>query len=258
MAFTVEHLEFYLAVVVRIAGFVYTAPFFGLSNVPQRAKLLLSMAASLVIYFALPYERLEYAGVIGYAGLVVLEAVAGMLLGLFANLACLILQFAGQLIDTEVGFSMATTMDPSSRMQVTVSSNILNYAVLLTMVATNLHLYVLRAVIDSFTLIPVGKVSLSPLLYEGYLGFLLDYMVLAFRIVLPVFAALLVVNVVLAILAKASPQLNMFVVGFQLKIFVGLSVLTLMMLVLPGISDIIFEKMMEMLRIAAAYLMPQG
>ncbi len=258
MAFTVEHLEFYLAVVVRIAGFVHTAPFFGLSNIPQRAKLLLSMATALVIYFVLPYETLEYAGVIGYAGLVILEAIAGMLLGLFANLAYLILQFAGQLIDTEVGFSMAMTMDPSSRMQVTVSSNILNYAVMLTMVATNLHLYILRAVFDSFILIPVGKVSLSPLLYEGYLGFLLDYMVLAFRIVLPIFAALLVVNAVLAILAKASPQLNMFVVGFQLKIFVGLAVLTLMMLILPGISDIIFEKMMEMLRMAAAYLMPQG
>ena len=254
MAFTVEHLEFYLAVVVRIAGFVHTAPFFGLSNIPQRAKLLLSMATALVIYFVLPYETLEYAGVIGYAGLVILEAIAGMLLGLFANLAYLILQFAGQLI----GFSMAMTMDPSSRMQVTVSSNILNYAVMLTMVATNLHLYILRAVFDSFILIPVGKVSLSPLLYEGYLGFLLDYMVLAFRIVLPIFAALLVVNAVLAILAKASPQLNMFVVGFQLKIFVGLAVLTLMMLILPGISDIIFEKMMEMLRMAAAYLMPQG
>ena len=129
---------------------------------------------------------------------------------------------------------------------------------MLTMVATNLLLYILRAVFDSFILIPVGKVSLSPLLYEGYLGFLLDYMVLAFRIVLPIFAALLVVNAVLAILAKASPQLNMFVVGFQLKIFVGLAVLTLMMLILPGISDIIFEKMMEMLRMAAAYLMPQG
>ncbi|MGN0506768.1 MAG: flagellar biosynthetic protein FliR [Lachnospiraceae bacterium] len=258
MTFTVEHLEFYLAVVARVAGFVYTAPFYGITSIPQRAKALLSMAVSLVIYFVLPYEQLEYAGVIGYAGIVISEAIAGMILGLFANLACLILQFAGQLADMEIGFSMATTMDPSSRMQVTVTSNLLTYAVLLTMVATNLHLYILRAVIDSFTLIPLGKVSLSPLLYEGYLGFLLDYMVLAFRIILPVFAALLVVNSVLAILAKASPQLNMFVVGFQLKIFVGLSVLTLMMLILPGISDIIFEKMMEMLRLAAAYLMPQG
>jgi len=140
-------------------------------------------------------------------------------------------------------------------MQVTVTSNILMYAVTLMMIVTNLHLYVLRAVVDSFLLVPVGAVRLSPLLYESYLGFLLDYMILAFRIILPVFAALLIVNAVLAVLAKAAPQLNMFVVGFQLKIFVGLAVLTVMMLFLPSISNFIFEKIMEMVKVAVANLM---
>lgn len=258
MAFTVEHLECYLAVVMRVAGFIFTAPLFGITGIPQRAKALLSMSVALVVYFTMPYEPLEYSGVIGYAGIIISETIAGMILGLFSNLACLILQFSGQLADMEIGFSMATTMDPSNRMQVTVSSNLLSYSVMLTMIVTNLHLFILRAVIDSFSLIPLGGVTISPLIYEGYLGFLLDYMILGFRIVLPVFAALLVVNSVLAILAKASPQLNMFVVGFQLKIFVGLTVLTLMMLFLPGISDTIFNKMAELLRLAAAYLAPQG
>lgn len=257
MAFTVENLEFWVAILVRVSGFVFTAPFYGLRNIPQRAKLLLSMAVSVIVFFILPYEPLQYGGVIGYAGLVITEAIAGMILGLFANLAFYILQMAGQIGDMEIGLSMVTMMDPTSSMQVTVTSSILNYAVMLTMVATNLHLFILRAVIDSFTLIPVGEVQFSPLLYEGFLGFVRDYMVLAFRIILPVFAAMLVVNTVLAILAKAAPQLNMFVIGYQLKIFVGLAVITLMMLALPGISDIIFETMMKMMRTAVAYLMPQ-
>ena len=256
MSFTVENLEVYLAIAMRISGFVFLAPFFSLGNVPQRVKLLISFATALIAYFVLPYEPLEYQGVIGYAGIIITEAIAGMILGLFTNLAMYILSFAGQLADMEIGFSMVTMMDPSSKLQVTVTSNILSYAVTLMMVVTNMHLFVLRAIIDSFLLIPVGHVKISPLFYEGYLHFILDYMVLAFRIILPVFAALLIVNAILAVLAKAAPQLNMFVVGFQLKIFVGLSVLTLMMLMLPSISELIFDEMMTLVKTAAAYMTP--
>lgn len=256
MSFTVENLEVYLAIAMRITGFVMLAPFFGIKNVPQQVKLLLSMAVSIIVYCVIPYEPLEYQGVIGYAGVIISEAIAGMILGLFANLAMYILNFAGQIADMEIGFSMVTTFDPSNQLQVTVTSNILTYAVTLMMIVTNLHLYIIRAVVDSFLLVPVGQVAISPMMYQGYLQFLLDYMVLGFRIILPVFAALLVVNVVLAVLAKAAPQLNMFVVGFQIKIFVGLAVLVIMMLFLSSISNIVFEKMMEMIKMAVAYLMP--
>ena len=254
MTFTVENLEVYLAVAMRISGFVFIAPFFSLKDVPQRVKLLLSFAIALIAYFVIPYEPLEYQGVIGYAGIIISEALAGLILGLFANLAMYILSFAGQLADMEIGFSMIMQMDPSSSMQVTVTSNILTYAVTLMMIVTNMHLYILKAIIDSFVLIPLGSVTFSPLFYQGYLNFLLDYMVLGFRIILPVFAALLMVNAILAVLAKAAPQMNMFVIGFQLKIFVGLAVLTLMMIFLPSISEIIFEEMMTLMKTAATYL----
>ncbi len=257
MTFTVENLEFFLAIAMRISGFVFVAPFFSNSSMPQRAKLLLSFSVALVTFFVVPQDTpLEYSGVIGYAGVMISEAVAGMVLGLFANLAMYILSFAGQIADMEIGLSMVTQFDLTNNMQVTITSNILTYAVMLTMVVTNLHLYILRAVVDSFVLIPPGQVKLSTMLYEGYLGYLFDYMVLAFRIILPVFAALLIVNAILAVLAKAAPQMNMFVIGFQLKIFVGLAVLTLMLLYLPSISDMIFNQMMKLLKTAAAYLAP--
>lgn len=255
MTFTVENLEFFLAIAMRIAGFVFIAPFFSNSSMPQRAKLLLSFSVALVTVFVVPKDQpLEYNGVVGYAGIIISEAIAGMILGLFANLAMFILSFAGQVADMEIGLSMLTQFDPTNNIQVTITSNILTYAVMLMMVVTNLHLFVLRAVIDSFVLIPVGQVKLSPLFYEGYLGYLFDFMVLAFRIILPVFAALLVVNAILAVLAKAAPQMNMFVIGFQLKIFVGLAVLTIMMFFLPTISELIFEQMMKLLKTAAAYM----
>jgi len=258
MTYTVENLEFFLAIAMRILGFVFVAPFFSNSSMPQRAKLLLGFSVALVVSFVVPHdEPLSYNGVIGYAALIVSEAIAGMVLGFFANLALYILSFAGQIADMEIGLSMVTQFDPTNKIQITITSNLLMFAVTLTMVATNLHLYILRAVVDSFVLIPLGEVRFAPEMYQGYLGFLFDYMVLGFRIILPVFAALLIVNAVLAVLAKAAPQMNMFVIGFQLKIFVGLAILTIMMLFLPSISEMVFDEMMKLLKTAVAYMMPQ-
>jgi flagellar biosynthetic protein FliR len=140
MTFTVENLEFFLAIAMRIAGFVFIAPFFSNSSVPQRAKLLLSFSVALVTVFVIPKEEpLVYSGVIGYAGIIISEAIAGMILGLFANLAMFILSFAGQIADMEIGLSMVTQFDTTNNMQVTITSNILTYAVMLMMVATNLY-----------------------------------------------------------------------------------------------------------------------
>lgn len=255
--FTVENLEFLLAILVRISAFLIVAPVFSLRDFPVRGKLLLSAAVAIVVYFVTPYEPLVYGGVIGYAVLIIKEAVVGLILGLFANLAYYILSLAGQLIDMEVGLSNTQELDPQSQVSVTISSTILNYSVIMTLIVTNMHLFILKAVIDSFTAIPVGGLVLKEAIFQQYLAYMGSYMILAFRIVLPEFAAMLVVNTILAILAKAAPQLNMFVIGFQLKIFVGITVLVIMLLLLPGISDMIFENMIENMR-NAIYFMREG
>lgn len=246
--FTVENLEFLLAILVRIAGFVVVAPIYSLRNIPIRGKALLAVAVAIVVYSSIPYTELVYSGVIGYAVLIIKEAVVGLILGLFANLAYYILALAGQMIDMEVGLSNTQELDPQSQVSVTISSTLLNYSVLFTLVVTNMHLFILKAVIDSFTAIPVGGLVLNGNIAFQYLAYMGTYMTIAFRIVLPEFAAMLVVNTVLAILAKAAPQLNMFVIGYQLKIFVGITVLIIMLLLLPGISDMIFNNMIENMR----------
>ena len=84
--------------------------------------------------------------------------------------------------------------------------------------------------------------------------FVVDYFVLGFRIVVPIFASLLVVNTILAILARVAPQMNMFVIGLQLKVFVGLVVLVLMFMLITGVADLIFQEMMSILRETIPYL----
>lgn len=248
MEFSIENLEYFLLIAMRISTFMVSAPFFSVSLVPRRVKAGLSFILAFIIFNTLKYEPLHYVGTIGYAALVLKEALAGLILGFAANICMMILSFAGHFVDTEMGFSMVQNMDPTSNSQVTVTGNLFTYTVTLIMLVTDLHLMVLTAVLDSFEIIPLGEVRVSPTMYTMMVKYLTDYFLIAFRIVLPVFMCILITNIILAILAKIAPQMNMFVIGLQLKVMVGLAALILIIGLMPAITDFIFNEMKDMIR----------
>lgn len=254
MTVSLDHLEFFLLILVRISGFMVAAPIFSLRNVPMRVKTLLAIAFAVVVFHVVPYREVAYSTTIEYAFVVITEMLAGLIMGFMANVAYYILSFAGQIIDQEIGFSMVNQYDPITSTQVTITGNLYTYAVMLMVVITNMHHYLIRAITDSFTVIPVGSVVIDFNIYEVMKRFVVDYFVLGFRIVLPIFASLLVVNTILAILARVAPQMNMFVIGLQLKVFVGLVVLVLMFMLITGVADLIFQEMMSMIRETIPYL----
>ena len=107
-----------------------------------------------------------------------------------------------------------------------------------------MHEYLLKALLETFTLIPVnGTVFNMDSLLSSMIRFMSEYIIVGFRICLPVFAVMIILNAILGILAKVSPQLNMFAVGIQIKVLTGLTVLFLTVGMLPGASDFIFTQM---------------
>ena len=112
------------------------------------------------------------------------------------------------------------------------------------LIITNTHHYILRALIDSFHIIPLGKVVFHwDSLLESMIRFMTDTFIIAFRIFLPVFAVIMIANCILGILAKVAPQLNMFSVGMQIKLLVGLVVMFVTVFLLPDIANYIFKEM---------------
>ncbi|MDF2590509.1 MAG: putative rane protein [Anaerocolumna sp.] len=249
MTFEIRDIETFLLILVRITAFIFAAPFFSLRNVPQRVKVGFSLFFSIIIFQTIPLTTLNYQGVIGFAGLIISEAMVGLIIGFFANVSYYILSFAGQMMDMEMGFSMVNEFDPVANFQTTITSNYYSYLIMLMMLVTNLHHYIITAIVDTYKVIPIGEANFKPAMYVLMLQFIKDYFIIGFRIVLPVFAAILVVNAILAILAKVAPQLNMFVIGLQLKVFVGLIILFLLTGFIPSISNLIFEEMIKMMRL---------
>lgn len=248
MTISLLSFEIYLLILVRISGFIYTGPFFSQRSVPIRVKAGISIFISLIVFFTIPLSQPEYYGIIGLAVLVVKEAIAGALMGLFSNIAYHILAYVGQIMDMQIGFSMVSQLDPSTGLQTTISANFYGYLVMLMMMITNLHHYFIKAIVDSYRIIDLGQAVFPTNMYRLMIRFIIDYFVIAMRIVLPIFAAILVVNTVLGILAKAAPQMNMFVIGMQLKILIGLSVLYLVIGLVPSVADFIFNEMIDLFK----------
>lgn len=248
MTFTVENLEFYLLVLVRVSALVMTAPFFSYKSVPMRVRAAMSVFLSLVCISITPVVTLHYVGVVGYSVLVLEEMLLGLTLGIMCNMCFMIVSFAGQLMDMEMGLSMVSMFDPMTNSQISITGNLYNYALMLMMVVTNMHYYIIRAICDSFSYFNVGKAVFPMLnLKNIVVDFMGNYFVIAVRIILPVFCCMLLINVVLGVLAKAAPQMNMFVVGMQIKVMVGMIILVLVIQSFPMVADFIFGEMKEII-----------
>lgn len=246
--FSYADLEYFLLILVRITCFVYSAPFFSINGVPRRVKVGFSIFLSYLVYAAVDHNEVVYSTVLGYAIVVMKEALTGFLIGWGAQICTTVTSFAGSISDMEIGISMVSLMDPTTRQQATFTGVFYQYVFTLYMLITGLYQYLLRALIDSFTLIPInGAIFKTESLLESVVMFLGDYITIGFRIILPIFCTMILLNAILGVLAKVSPQLNMFAVGMQLKVLVGLVIIFLTARMLPAAADYVSVEMKKMI-----------
>ena len=227
-----EQLEIFVLILMRIASFIYVAPFFNTANVPRRTKIGLAFFVTVLVYSVKPDMTVEYSGIIGYAVVVLQEVAVGLILGAMASFC----------VQMDTGLAMAQIMDPTTNVQVGIFGNFYYYILLLLLMVSGLYRYLISAIVETYNVIPIGQVKFSASIYNDIIGFMSDYFVIGFRIALPVFSAILLLNVILAILARIAPQMNMFVVGMQLKIFVGIFAVFFTIVMMPAVSTFIEDE----------------
>ena len=243
-SFSVANFEYFLLILVRIASFVYIAPFFGDNAVPSRLKVGLSAITAVFMYNIIERPELSYVSAVGYAVLVVKEGITGLLIGCAANICNSIVIFAGNIIDMDIGLSMATEFNPSMNSETTVTGNFYYYVILALLLVSDMHNYLLRAVCDSFS---VGGAQFNfEHLMSSMTKYIGDLFIIGFRIFLPFFACIMIFNCILGIMAKVAPQMNMFSVGIQIKILVGFVVLFLTIYLVPSIANFIITEIKTM------------
>uniref|UniRef100_UPI0040574206 flagellar biosynthetic protein FliR n=1 Tax=Agathobacter sp. TaxID=2021311 RepID=UPI0040574206 len=246
-SFSLADFEYWMLILVRLTTFMFVAPFFSQRGVPNQAKIGLSCFAAILVCGVVPHPELEYTGVIGYAVIVLKEGITGLLIGFAASICNSIVLLAGNLIDMDIGLSMATLFNTDMSTQMTITGSLYHYMIFILLIITDMHLYILRALCDSFYVVPIGGTVFE---WDGLLlsmiQFMTDLFVIAFRIFLPVFACIMILNCILGIMAKVAPQMNMFSVGIQLKVMVGYVVIFLTIFMFPRAANMIFQEVKTM------------
>ncbi len=247
LEFSLIEFEYLLLILVRIATFVFVAPFFGQSGVPAQAKIGLSFFLAIILHGIVPHPTLEYVSEIGYGVAVLKEGITGLLIGFAANICSSIVVFAGNIIDMDIGLSMATTFNPDMSLQTTVTGNLYYYLIFAFMIATNTHLYVIRAVADSFYVVPIAGAKFEwDSLLLSMTTYMTDLFIIGFRIFLPFFSVMMIVNCILGIMTKVAPQINMFSVGIQIKVLIGYIVLFFTIFMFPSVAEFVFDEIKKM------------
>ncbi len=179
------------------------------------------------------------------------ELVIGVALGFISALPLFALRVAGEQIGTTIGFSMAQVMDPSTQQETSILGQLHFLTAMWFYFRWNGHLLMVQGLIETLKLIPVGQLSLFPS-GDLQLGqWLQTLFILAVRMVIPFYCALVLSDIGLGFLARTVPQMNIFVVGLPVKVMLGFMVLAA---VLPLIMNTVYTQFEHWLEFALSVL----
>lgn len=237
-------INVFLLIFSRMLGLFLAAPVFGRNSIPAPVKIGFSI---LISYMLLPVLVFEFGADVSTTELLFLsikELVIGLGLGFIAQLFFTIFIAAGSLIDMEIGLSMSQIYDPQMGSQVTITSRFMDTFAYLIFLLVDGHHYLLKSLVNSFYVLPIGT---AKIINDGMLAFTEELFSFIFTsavtIAIPITISIFLVNLLLAFMAKIMPQMNVFVVGMPLKIFIGLAVFIVSV---PYIGELIKKLLMNM------------
>jgi flagellar biosynthesis protein FliR len=212
-----------LTIGVRLTGLMLFAPFFNSVTIPPRIKAVLVFALTLLL-FPVAGKGIGVFSLSDWPLMILTEFVIGVGMGLATNLVFEAVQMAGSLLSLQMGYSLANIFDPQSQVESTVVPIFYQSIVMLLFLGMDVHLWLLRAVGNSFLYLPPGSTHLSSLFSMTVLTTGGELLSLGVQIAAPVLSATLVADIVLALLGKASPHMPVMVLGPAVKSMLGVAI----------------------------------
>ena len=235
-------------VLTRVSGLVMTAPIFGTPDVPVRVRALLAVALALLITPMYSGTTVDDPGTLpNYLVYIGGEALIGLLLGLGIVILFTGVQVAGQIISQLSGMALADVFSPGFDANVPMFSQLLYFIAMAVFVLIDGHRLVMAALLDTFYQIPPGAGGLSGSVVETLTTILTQSFSLGIRAGAPIMTALLLSTLVLGLISRTMPQLNIIAIGFGLNSLVTLGGLFLGMGAIAWVFQEQVEPMLELL-----------
>lgn len=220
----------FVMVFFRLAGMMLFAPLFGSARIPRRVKVMLVSVLTLGIVsgvgqrVTLPPTTWQLAAAIGG------EMAFGLAMGMALSLIFVAAQWAGELIGQQMGLNLSEVFDPQFGGSGSVLGELYFMLTLVVFLSIDGHHAMLRGVRESFDALPLLSVGVDRPLFDTVAGLLGGATVLAIRLAAPMLVTMLVVDLVLGLVGKTMPQMNVMSAGLTLRAVVG------MVIVIVGLS----------------------
>ncbi len=236
-------IQAFLTIGVRLSGLMLFAPFLGSNVIPARIKAMLVLALTFLMYpmVSRSWPSLPFGE---WPLLVFRELLVGVALGIATQIVFEAVQMAGQVLSVQMGYSLINILDPNTQVDTTVVAMFHQSIAMLIFLRLDVHLWLLRAIGNSFTYLPPGSATLSKPFMTMLIGSGTAILMTGVQIAAPVLSATLLVDVVLGLLGKASPQLPLIVLGPAIKSLLGLSILAASLKYWPDMFRTLFLNSM--------------
>ena len=235
-----QALTGFLLVFVRAISWIIVAPPFSMRAIPIQVKLGLAGALAVASGPGLAPQSVALETV-PMIGATLMQVAIGLLLGFLTMMFISAVQAAGEMIDLFGGFSISTAFDPMSNSSAGVFGRFYHLLALTLLFAVNGHLLLVKGFMTSFDAVPLSGLAMTNL-SEIFIDTIGRFLLAAIEIAAPLLAVLFLAEIALGLLSRAAPQMNVFALGFSLKILVALGLAGLALPVLPGAVTALAES----------------
>ncbi len=225
----------------RIGAMLMTAPIFSSKSLPIKVRITLAIACTLLIAPLLPkLPAVDFLS--GESFLIMVnQVIIGAIIGFVLQFVFGVFVLAGQIFAMQTGLGFSMMNSPQDGVQTTVVGQMYVITITLLFLTLNGHLFLLQLLLESFYQLPIGFTGIDVQAFWLLVSWGSDFYKHALMVVMPAIGAMLMVNVSFGVMAKASPQLNPFSVGFMITIIFGF---VIFYITLPNLYPY-FVKLME-------------
>jgi flagellar biosynthesis protein FliR len=214
----VDKFIVFTLVLTRVSGLTMTAPIYGSKEVPMRVRALLALALAALIMPSQWNVAVSYPGnTLNYLVLIGGELVVGTCLGLGIMIIVYGMELAGEIIGYVGGLMIAEAYDPTADMSTPILSRVLVLVSLSIFVCIGGHRLVMAGLLDTFQTIPPGSGIFTRSITDAFVTLLIQSFSLGIRAAAPATIALLLATLVLGLISRTVPQLNVLILGFGLN-----------------------------------------
>lgn len=224
LAMILSEYQILILILVRVSGLFIISPIFSRVNLPEPYKVAFSLLISLVLMNVVtgPSEPMSDLLLMIEC---IKELLIGFMIGFISYLFFSVFFIVGQIIDVQIGFGIVSVLDPQSNIQIPITGNFYQIIATLAFLVINGHHVLIEALVKSYDYVPIGYATLSVGMLNQFISIIGKLFILGFKIGSPILVTIIFVDVLLGILAKTMPQMNVFIVGMPLKITIGLALI---------------------------------